>query len=235
VNATGELNGAVQSFAIDSSGNGYAWGGAITSLAVARSSPVQVGAGRSWISFTATQSGIAGIIANGAIYYWGRGTEGQRGDGTVSNGNDTLLPGSGSGGRSYVQVFGGFRSLFAIDSEKNLWTWGFTDRNGRWTINSGSDSYLQGHSSPVQIGIESVTNLSPTLISNNWKKVFAGENYNLGIKTDNKLYVWGIQYPLTYGNQAVSLSANSTNLIASDAAINIGRSVIAVLSTANTA
>ena len=234
VGASGAPN-STQSFAIDSSGNAYAWGSILSGF-VPRSSPSQVGSGRSWIMFSGTQLGFAGIAANGAIYVWGRGSEGQRGDGTIANAFDTLVPGTGAGGRSYVQVFGNYRAIFAIDSEKNLWTWGFLNQGGRWTIVPGNDLVV-GHSSPVQIGIRNITNLSPTLISNNWKRVFAGTDYNVGIKTDNKLYVWGIQYEVNHGNLggAVSLSANSTNLIASDAAIGPNRSVIVVLSTANTA
>jgi alpha-tubulin suppressor-like RCC1 family protein len=152
---------------------------------VNRSSPVQVGALKTWASISSgfgAESSV-GIKTDGTMWVWGVNGSGQLGQG------DTIWR------SSPVQVgaltnwaFAAFGSgmCAAIKTDGTLWTWG-TNSNGR--LGLGNTTY---YSSPKQVG--GLTN---------WKQICPSNGNCFAVKTDGTMWSWGdnqVVGPLGLGN-----------------------------------
>jgi len=143
------------------------------------SSPTQVGSS-SWTSVSAGGAGYSRINAgairsDGALFMWGRNTQGQVGDGTTTQRSSPVQIGTDS----WVLVSAGLGDsvnpghTLAIRQDSTLWAWGSSN------VGQLGDGTTVDKSSPVQIG------------SSSWSVVSAGFYYSLGVKVDGTLWSWG--------------------------------------------
>ena len=115
----------------------------------------------------------AAIKTDGTLWTWGRGTEGQLGDNTVTNKSTPVT--TFAGGTNWKQVSGGGTFAVAIKTDGTLWTWG-----------AGTNR---------QLGTNTTTNKSTPVTTfaggTNWKQVSSGGYHCAAIKTDGTLWTWG--------------------------------------------
>ena len=149
---------------------------------VSRSSPVQVDAGSgTWTKLTSNNTDAThmhGIRADGSLWAWGLGTQGQLGLG------DTLARSSPVqiGNSSWSQVSAGTSYTIAIRNNSTLWGWGI---NASYQLGQGTTIL---RSDPIQIGSAS-----------NWTAISAGAGHVLAIDSTSKLWTWGLNTSFQLG------------------------------------
>ena len=139
-----------------------------------RSSPIQtISGGTNWANVSMGGDFVAAIKTDGTLWSWGRGVEGQLGNGGVSNFSSPVQTVAGGFNWSSVSSGSGFSA--AIKTDGTLWTWG---TNYRGLL---GDNTTTSRSSPVQT----------VAGGTNWASVSAGKNAVAAIKTDGTLWAWG--------------------------------------------
>ena len=187
----------------DEPGPLYAWGyngfgnlGDTTTID--RSSPVlTIGAGANWtqVSPASVQSQFsAGIKSDGTLWTWGRNSFGQLGDNTIIIKSSPVQ--TVAGGSNWSQVATGYYASAAIKTDGTLWTWG---RNNFGQI--GNSSGTASFSSPVQT----------VAGGTNWASVSAGADSFGAIKTDGRLWMWGLNSVGTPGILGDNTSINKSS------------------------
>ena len=143
------------------------------------SSPVQVGTGTDWKTYSANYMSIAALKTDGTLWTWGRNQYGSLGQ---NNTNQYESPKQIPGSWSYATM--GYQYMHATKTDGTLWCWG---RNA-----SGSLGNNQTQTSPSGPGLKQKS--SPVQIpGTNWDRPFLMEKNNNGgaIKTDGTLWMWG--------------------------------------------
>ena len=144
---------------------------------VNKSSPVQtVSAGTNWRLVAGGNYHTLAIKTDGTLWTWGRNTNGQLGDNTITHRSSPVQ--TIFGGTNWKQVAAMAEANFsaAIKTDGTLWTWGHNDRG-----QLGDGSSITHRSSPIQT-ISGGTN---------WKQVAGGQYHIAAIKTDGTLWTWG--------------------------------------------
>ena len=186
-------SGSSYSMGIKSDGSLWSWGyngsgqlGQNITAGLTTSSPTQIGSS-SWNAIAAGDTHALGITITGALYAWGNGSSGQRGDlSIVSNQSSPVLV-SGPAGTSWSIVAAGVGGhSLAITTLGALYAWG-TNANGQLGIGT-----ITNVSSPVQVGTSS------------WNAIAAGVAHSLGITVNGNLYAWGIGNAGQLGNLAIT-------------------------------
>jgi len=132
-----------------------------------RSSPVQtIAGGTNWSQVACGQLHTTAIKTDGTLWTWGRNSEGQLGDSTVTDKSSPVQ--TITGGTNWKQVAGGAYHTTAIKTNGTLWTWGY---NGYGQL---GDSTVTDKSSPVQ----TITG------GTNWKQVAGGNYHTMAVKDD---------------------------------------------------
>jgi uncharacterized repeat protein (TIGR02543 family) len=108
----------------------------------------------------------------GRLYTWGNNTDGQLGDGTLTN---KFTPTHIGTDEDWTKVSAGYQHTVALKSDGSLWTWG---DNHYGKLGDGTWEFQRDH--PVRIGSD-----------NDWAAVEAGENHTVALKSDGSLWVWG--------------------------------------------
>jgi alpha-tubulin suppressor-like RCC1 family protein len=150
-----------------------------------RSSPVQtIAGGTNWKQISAGGGHSTAIKTDGTLWTWGRGSEGQLGDGTSGQKSSPVqVPGT-----TWKFVNAGHYSTFGIKTDGTLWGWG-TNYAGML-----GDGTTTDRSSPVQT-IAGGTN---------WKTVSCSYFNASAIKTDGTLWCWGYNADVNvYGSWGV--------------------------------
>ncbi len=131
--------------------------------------PVQLGNGFYWSQVFGGVSNTFAIRTDGTLWGWGRGTEGQIGDGNQADKNVPSKVGFDTNWKT-VSSYG--EHTAAIKTTNALWIWG-----------SNSDG---------QLG-DGTTNTSPVpeQVPGTWKAVAVGAIHTIAIKTDGSLWAWG--------------------------------------------
>ena len=114
-------------------------------------------------------------FSRGGLWTWGRNTEGELGDNTIT---DRSSPGSIIDGGSFStwrEIGIGWYHTAAIKTDGTLWTWGMN------SFGQLGDNTVVTKSSPVQV----------TGGGNIWIQVSGGSYHTTAIKTDGTLWSWG--------------------------------------------
>lgn len=134
----------------------------------------QVGAGRHWAQISAGHTHTCAIATDQSLWCWGDNSFGQLGDDT-----DTRRPTPNRVDTAQDWAFvdaGAFRSC-AIKSDKSLWCWGYLIKS----TTDGVMPQLRTVRSPLRVGSD-----------NDWLTVDSGERHSCALKTDGRVYCWGM-------------------------------------------
>ena len=142
--------------------------------------PLPQSADTDWASVAAGDAHCLALKADGNLWSWGQGANGQLGD-TEFDGGWCVTPVHVCTNRSWQAVFAAGRSSFAICSDGTLWAWG----DNTVSVLGVGDA----HSTNANI-------LIPTQVgsASNWVKVVAspgGMGFGAGIQSDGTLWAWG--------------------------------------------
>lgn len=138
-------------------------------------------AGKEIVQVEAGEAFGLALDADGQVYAWGAGSEGQLGNG--SNANSTVpvaVDTSGVlAGKRIVRVAAGQDFALALDADGLVYAWG-NGANGR--LGTGSSA-----SSAVPVAVRTIGVLAGRQIA----QVSAGEGYALAVDTEGVGYAWG--------------------------------------------
>jgi alpha-tubulin suppressor-like RCC1 family protein len=185
--------GYTSSLARKTDGTLWAWGRnnysqlGINTGGEPRSSPVQVGAGTTWLNISAGTENSLATTSDGKLYAWGRNYFAELG---LNNTTQVDSPTQVGALTNWVSVINKHTSTYAIKSDGTLWVWG---RNSVGQLGVG-DSISR--SSPVQVGALST-----------WLSV-AGGSYGgaVATQTNGKLFTWGYNNGGSMGGNGASNS-----------------------------
>lgn len=128
------------------------------------------------ISSSFTGQSVAVIKADGTLWAWGHGANGQLGTGDTNTANP--IPVQVGTGTDWAYVTQGSTFMLAIKTDGTLWGAGL-HTTGVFGNDEGT----------------TITSINPiaqiTTAGTDWKYVTAGGNFVLGIKTNGDLYAWG--------------------------------------------
>jgi alpha-tubulin suppressor-like RCC1 family protein len=123
---------------------------------------------------TATVTAFTG----GQLWTWGYNANGQIGNSTTTNYSSPIQIGSST---TWTRLFGGFKTMFAINAATELYAWGRQQGNAFFGGALGIGT-IYSVSSPVQVS------------GTGWETI-AGNSQNIGttagIKTNGELWTWG--------------------------------------------
>ncbi len=131
-------------------------------------SPTRVGLDKNWSKIFISIDYIFGLKSDGSLWEWGKMTLYPVRNTKDSNWMDFY----------YIENFkyGGFRySYFVIKNNGSLWSWGVN-----YDGNLGIGNSISSTNSPKQIDIKS-----------KWKMVSCNSDFNIGLKSNGTLWVWG--------------------------------------------
>jgi len=193
----GATGGGGGNFAINLSGNLFAWGNNPSGqLGLSdkdkRSSPVQVGSDTTWKYISnAYGQGISAIKTDGTLWSWGNGTNGNLSQNNTTEYSSPRQVGTNTTWNSVVGNVSNAEAFWATKTDGTLWAWG----SNTYGILAQSD--LVKRSSPVQIGTE-------TTWAHGQDKLCGGANHALATKTDGTLWSWGYNGFAVLGQNARS-------------------------------
>jgi alpha-tubulin suppressor-like RCC1 family protein len=170
--------GARHACALNESGRAFCWGadesgqlGDVRSM----NSTTPIPVADSTLRFTMISAGdnhTCGLSNTGAAYCWGRGTEGQIGNGGMFNED---VPAAVTGGILFTSIAAGGSHTCGVSTSGSMYCWG-SNESGQL----GSGGQGSGVSNPVQV-------IGP----DDFTAVTAGENHSCGIAGGGQVYCWG--------------------------------------------
>ena len=192
--------GAIDTLALSSTGQLYAWGfdangelgnGSTSSSPVPV--PVSVPIGTTFTQIAAGGYHGLALSSTGQLYAWGDNEFGELGDGTQ---NASLVPVAVSPGTEFTQIAAGEAHSLALSSSGRLYAWG---DNNDGQVGNGSTS-----GSPV---------LAPALVSGGAipegttiTQIAAGQDVSLALSSTGQLYAWGDDGDGELGNNSATSS-----------------------------
>ncbi len=173
--------GSQHSLGLRANGTLWAWGsngvgqlGANIALATSTSSPVSVAGGfTDWISASAGTFFSLGVRANGTLWSWGQGVNGQLGSNNILNRPSPALVVGGF--TDWISASAGSQHSLGLRANGTLWAW-------------GSNFYRLGD------GIPTADRSSPVSVVGgftDWVSASAGNNHSLGVRANGTLWAWG--------------------------------------------
>jgi len=182
--------GDIHSLGVRTNGTVWAWGNNTfgrlgDNSIITRSSPVSVVGGfTDWCQVSGGQTHSLGVRTNGTAWAWGYNGQGQMGnDSNISQRSPISVVG---GFTDWCHVSAGFRHSLGLRTNGTVWTWG-CNGCGRLGDNSNID-----RSSPVSVcgGFT------------DWCQVSAGNQHNLGVRTNGTAWGWGRNTLSTLGDNS---------------------------------
>ena len=136
-----------------------------------RSSPVQVGAGTTWLEISHGWKHAAAIKTDGTLWSWGYNGDGALGD----DGANRSSPVQIGALTNWSKVALSWQGSSAIKTDGTLWSWGGAGWSGSQGLNDTAS-----RNSPTQVGALT-----------NWSKITKGSDHSLARKSDGTLWSWG--------------------------------------------
>jgi alpha-tubulin suppressor-like RCC1 family protein/uncharacterized protein YjdB len=206
--------GARHACALNESGRAFCWGadesgqlGDVRSM----NSTTPIPVADSTLRFTMISAGdnhTCGLSNTGAAYCWGRGTEGQIGNGGMFNED---VPTPVTGGIVFTAIAAGGSHTCGVSTSGSMHCWGLNESG-----QLGSGGQGSGVSNPVLV-------IGP----DDFSAVTAGENHSCGIAGGDQVYCWG-------GGESGELGDGVTSVHTSGSAVRvIGLSASAISAGAN--
>jgi alpha-tubulin suppressor-like RCC1 family protein len=220
---TGIVNvaaGTDESFAVDSSGNVWAWGyNPNGQLGIATTSnalyAVQITTLSNMIGIASNQYHTLALQANGSVWSWGANSSGQVGNGATASyvtQPTEVVATTGQSGylKGIVAVAAGASHSLALDNTGKVWAWGL-DSSGQL---GDADSTLTSQSSPVSVLKNGTALINVIGMAANATNSFAFRN-------DGTVYAWGDNSTGELGTGAItsSLSAIQVSGLSTMAAV----------------
>ena len=135
--------------------------------------PVQVSGLSGVIAVSGGQAGYHSLAlkADGTVWTWGKNTEGQLGDGTLTNSN---VPVQVPGLTGIIAIAGGEYHSLALKNDGTVWAWG-RNSNGQLGNNTTTLS-----SQPVQVyNLTGITSIR------------GGRYWSMALRSDSTVWTWG--------------------------------------------
>ena len=159
--------------------------------------PVKIGNEYDWNKISIGGGHILALKNNGTLWGWGYNKYGQLGDGTNIN---KSLPVQIGNENNWAEISSGGCFSIGLKDDGTIWAWGDNTYgqlgNGTNTFGwFGDSTSMNKVYTPTQIGVE-----------NNWKKISAGGEFVLGLKTDGTIWSWGRGTEYQLGNLNVLFS-----------------------------
>ena len=186
----------------------YCWGrgaeGSIGNGSTAdRTSPTLVsnGAGPgTYVQISAGFQHACGLTFSNELYCWGRGFEGQIGDGSTSNRSTPVLVSKGESAGSFKYVYASRFTTCAIGINEKAYCW------GQGTYGKLGNNSSANRTTPVLVH----NGESPT---GAFKKISGGSDQTCALGTDNKAYCWGRALNGRLGNGTTSPNQDEPVLV----------------------
>jgi len=228
--------GSFASFALDSDGNIFSWGwgnqhgllGNGTTHTVSNV-PVAVVTSGALAGRTITQISSSGdhalaLDSEGNIFAWGRGWEGQFGNGTSGTSNISSVPVAVDmtgilAGRTIVEIVGGAQDSFAIDSEGNVFAWG---SNSQGQLGDGTNINQTLPTAVDMTGVLSGRNVVQLTIAR-------GMNTTTTVDSEGNVFAWGWNGSGQLGNGTIGGSSNIPTMVDSSGVL-AGRKIVQITS-----
>jgi alpha-tubulin suppressor-like RCC1 family protein len=161
-------------------GKAWCWGlnnegqlGIGTNDFVAHSTPLAVSGGLTFRRLAAGEYHSCGVTTNNKVYCWGRNTDGQLGDGTLTRRKaPKLVPGT----LSFVWVDAGGNTTCAVTNDSHAYCWGYGKYGQR-----GDGSVTERVSSP-----------KPVFGGHLFLRVTQSGSHGCAVTASNQAWCWGI-------------------------------------------
>jgi alpha-tubulin suppressor-like RCC1 family protein len=219
------------SLAIKTDGSLWSWGNNSNGqlgidyyeFLASQSSPIQVGSTfggtptYDWADIAAGNTSCFALKTDGTLWAWGRGDQGQIGDGTTASKSTPIQIGSDT---DWAKIFCRNKSVMAIKTDGSLWTWGYNNYG--------------------QLGLGDISNRStPTMVGTGYSTGAVGGSSMAAIKTDGSLWSWGYNNiyqlglgdnvnrstPSAVGTSAAAVDINALYMIVLKATLGDGYSL----------
>jgi alpha-tubulin suppressor-like RCC1 family protein len=139
--------------------------------------PTRVGFLNDWAAVATYYNHSLALKADGSLWAWGWGQDGQLGLGASGAEADRNVPTRVGTDSDWAAVAAGYYHTLAVKSDGSLWAWGENDRGQLGLGNSGSGT---GRNVPTKVDAGS-----------DWTTVSASFYHALALKTGGGLYGWG--------------------------------------------
>ncbi len=140
------------------------------STAIAKSSPVQVGALTNWVAVSSGKVQTTALKTDGTLWSWGKAN--YLGINAAGVRSSPVQVGTLT---SWVRIASGDQGAMGIRADGSMWSWGYNSNNYTLSLTTSST-----YPSPVQVGSDT-----------NWSRLALGAFGGLAVKTDNTLWTWG--------------------------------------------
>ncbi len=173
---------------LTAAGDAYCWGsnyfGQLGSGSVATQSltPMAVAGGHTFTALAAGWTHTCGLAADGTVWCWGRGEEGQLGDGALV---ESRTPVQVSGSQTYTAIFSGAANTCGITGAGGMECWGY---NSAGQVGTGTSAFVVATPTAVTF---------PTAIT--VTDVALGWIHGCALDNTGDVYCWGANDRLQLG------------------------------------
>ncbi|MFV0485186.1 MAG: IPT/TIG domain-containing protein [Candidatus Saccharimonadales bacterium] len=206
------------SFALDSDGKLYGWGNNVNGILGNGSTdhtnlPVAVDTsgvlnGKKIVQVASSQNHTIVLDDEGQIYAWGSNNAGRMGPGAIYSTVPVKIQQTGNllEGKEIILVEAGYWHSYAVDSNSNIYAWGWND-NGQLGdgVTGAGGSYA-----PVQVVNTGV------LSGKSIVQISAGKDFTMVLDTDGRTYGWGYNAAGQIGNGEGGTGVKTSVPVATD-------------------